>query len=213
MIIILGMVLHFLGWEGHEARAAGLDYGVSAGVRSYPLGLSAGAQVGYNWKLWGEDPTLTLPTIGVHEDGTGGPWKYGAIRLSTNFQTAVVTNRLFFEAEIYPISIWGVAFGMGGHARINRSVVPFDCSLVQCGGVLARYWGRTQLVLGYKGFFVAGGARIDHFQGQPGTDQFLDEVTNLLGQEVGDELLQGWGVAGFNFKYGWQGLLFSQSKK
>lgn len=155
------------------------------GIRSYPFGAIATGQVGYGFLLWGPSPMEILPAAGP--PAKPPDWKFGFTRLWANIQTIGLVNRASAEWEVFPVSIFGLAVGQGGHARVDQSSI-FDCAVNQCGGFFGRTYLRSQLIVGAKGLFLLSHVRFDWIY--PDSNRpFVEDHSTLLGAPGGDRLL------------------------
>jgi hypothetical protein len=96
-----------------------------------------------------------------------------------NAATSVVINRIGLEAQIFPISIFGIGVGHDWGFRSFR--MPFaDCGTYQCFGRVDRSYLRGQMIVGHAGVLLMMQARFDQLRHVGfGAPNFFDEVTLL----------------------------------
>jgi hypothetical protein len=182
---------------------AGTDYGAGVSARTYPLGAIFTGTIGQSFRLWNQDP---FPGEDQRPAGGAAPWRYGFVRGSLTAQTIALVSRVSGEFEFYPISIWGVAAGAGAHWRSGLADPFFDCSVLQCGGVLLKSWVRSQVVAAAGPVFVGAGARLEWLWPDRSKTGFIEESSNLAGAGAADQLFSPWVVGGVNLGNDWKAL-------
>ena len=163
--------------------------------RTYPAGAQIAASLGIGQALWG-DPD------GKTEKGKQN-WKYGYTRLAINGATSVVVNRIGMELQFYPISILG--FGVG-YDRGVRNFTPkaIDCSNFECNGTITRKFLRMQLLAASHGLVLSLTGRYEELRAPDANLPFFDEMTLLVGQSAGEQVLSWTPVLLYGISDQWQ---------
>ena len=144
--------------------------------RSYPLGAQATATLGYDFLLW--DRSTSPKTV----------WHYGYLRGALNFATSAVVNRVGFELQAFPISIFGISVGYDWGLR-NYTPKWLDCQTYECNGRIDRKFIKGNLFGAYHSLVFAGTVRYEELRAYHTSKQFFDETTLLVGRNAGEHLL------------------------
>lgn len=205
MKILWALLLGF-GFSQTVSAAASLwDASLQASGRSYVLGAIPTLQGGYNRLLWGNGPE-------IREDGSRA-YMYGYWRVSGQVQSAIATNRIFVELELYPVSLLGFAVGSGFSSRTLNLDSVHDCVIFMCNGWLWRDYARTQFVVGAKGVFLIGWARYESFRAQEDMRAFREEGSGLIGQSRNDEMATWTAILGYTLSKDWNvGYAYSEQR-
>lgn len=189
------LVIVFTGFES----LAGFDFTTNATFRSYPLGGTLAAQLGYGFVLWGAAPST------ASDRAKPKPW-HGYIRPSLELATAGSFQQLKGELELFPISILGVR---AGHAKFEnkKDYSAFDdcTNIYLCEGAFTRDFVEAQLVLGTGPFFLVGLYRVEELatKEQNPTQDFIFPTAGLPAAKTGDTLVVVRGALGVKWSKNW----------
>lgn len=137
------------------------------------LGGELYAESGYNFVFWGkkEQPKDIL---------------YGLVRPSVTASSSGVINAVKGELEIFPISIFGLAFGRQ-YLHSNYEFPFLDCEAVTCKGGYIRNYVESKMVLGYKGWIILGNYKVDTLH-SPSNEVPMADWRNVIVGEPGEEV-------------------------
>lgn len=170
MIYFLLLITSLLTW----ATPSKFDLNGGIQGRTLPsLGAELYADSGYNFVFWGkkDEPKDVL---------------YGLIRPSVSLGTSGVINSAKGELEFFPISILG--FAVGRQYLNSNFEFPFlECQEVTCTGEFIRNYVETKMVLGFKGWIVMGGYKVDTLRSPNKTEPMADWRNVIVG-EPGEEV-------------------------
>lgn len=178
MKVILVWLASLVGTGAHGLTdtAGRWDYAYSLGVRSLPVGLGLWGEVGYSRLLWGESPSALNPF-------------YGYIRPKLSAQTSGVVNRTDLGIDI---ALWApvlieVTYGLD-HRRADFAA--FDCTQLQCRGLVVRTKVALKLSAGTGPYFLLWDSLMESVRGPKGSDLgFGDQYWSLAGRRPKDLLL------------------------
>ena len=173
-----------------SAHADGWDYSGSFGARSLPIGASFFGNGGYGIKTWGENGK--------------DQFIYGYVRPNLIISTSALVNEGDIGVDLYPISFFGVRLGTSQASR-NVTLDTLDCSLVACGGGLARNSIEAKLTLGAAAYFMQAIALYENQTPSIKTVPYGDEMTSLAGRAGGDQMLKNELIIGREFEGGYLG--------
>lgn len=175
--------------------AHNFDYSAQLGARTRPQGASLMGSSGYNYKVWG--------------DSNNGNFVYGYLRPFTNLSTSGVVNSGELGLDLYPISI----FGITSSYKITDRLIDIDhlsCDQIRCMGTTGKLLFRSNLILGYKDYFLVF---LESFENQKifgsQNQNFGDEYSVLTAHSIGDWLQTSQLILGLKINSQYQaGLIF-----
>ena len=162
--------------EAVPGRNEGLDYKLSVGGRTRPLGAAVYAESGYGYPLWGnwQDKEKFLY-------GYVRPWVRGA--------TSVTVSAVEGAVSIYPVAPLGFTFGKAVNWRMNDNSREVDCWKVECGGRLDADFYTLDLVLGAGSTFYAFKNDRRDYVATSVLEPWYEESTGVVGAPASDRLV------------------------
>ena len=142
LLFSLFLALTATAQEPVPGRNDGIDYKLSAGGRTRPLGAALYAEGGYGYPLWGN-------------------WQdrekffYGYVRPWTRAVTSVTVTAVEGAVSIFPVAPLGFTFGKAVNWRMSDNSREVDCWKVECGGRIDADFYTLDLVLGAGSTFYA----------------------------------------------------------
>jgi hypothetical protein len=159
-----------------SAQPGKWDYAYAAGLRTEPFGGRLWGELGYNYLLWGAAP------------GSGNPY-YGYVRPKVSAQTSGKVNRADVGIDF---AFWAPLVFEVTYAWDHRSgdFPQFNCSVMQCRGLLTRTKVAAKVTLGYDDYFLLWDSRMEQVKGpdSPVRD-FGDHAWSLAGKYPKDTIL------------------------
>jgi len=161
---------------------AEVDYSVQTTVRTYPMGASLDADIGYGYKFWESSKNKAF---------------YGYMRPSAQVKTSGLVNYISQQIDIYPISFLGFYGGRSTGFRNLNELQGFDCAnSVNCGADVTKGYAGANLALAYKNFILLNLYRIEEVDYDT-NDLFIAEETSNLVVSDNDKIKSLTSVLGY----------------
>ncbi len=161
---------------GLSADAGRWDYAYSFGLRSQPIGAAVWGELGYSHLLWGDSPSRENPF-------------YGYLRPKISAQSSGKVNRADLGIDI---ALWAPVVFEVSQSWEYRSgdFDQFDCTVLQCRGLLTRTKIAAKLTAGIGTYFLLWDSLMETVTGpkSPVRD-FGDQSWALRGSYQKDTLL------------------------
>lgn len=167
-------------------RNLGLDYNVSAGLRTYPLSSYLSLESGYNFLLWGQWQNK--------EDVM-----YGYIRPAVNYTTALIYNSLEAKLTLKPVSFLGLHAGKMLALRSRDKVTDIDCSTVECTGTLDNEFVKADLVLAAGPVIYFGSMENRKVKSLRNEMNFYDDMPAIIAARGEDRIMTSSHTLGLRF--------------
>lgn len=152
------------------------DYAYSLGLRTQPLGAGVWGELGYNQLLWGEAPSAKNPF-------------YGYLRPKISAQSSGIVNRADVGMDF---AFWApIVFEVTqGWDHRSGDFSGFDCTSLQCRGLLKRTKVAVKLTAGYEAYFLLWDSLLEYTKGPHSPQRnFVDQYWNLMGSYESDSLI------------------------